>query len=113
MNNIEEKIKIIDEITTKHPSYGVDKGWSEYTGGMKDSGGWFFREMLDVPADELKAFLGNIIAEENKPSPQYTDEEIKDMKIIHEYPNGYITEYGKKKMEAIFHKLESKFFLGK
>jgi len=52
----EEKIMLIDKICTLHPSLGVDKRWSEYTGGMKDSGDWYFRKMLDVPIEELQEF---------------------------------------------------------
>lgn len=51
-----EKITLIDKICTLHPSLGVDKRWSEYTGGMKDSGKWYFRKMLDVPIEELQEF---------------------------------------------------------
>ena len=64
---MEEKIRIIDEIIKRHPSYGVDKGWSCYTGGMKDSGDWYFRKMLDVPIEELQLFLDKLIKAENKP----------------------------------------------
>jgi len=64
------KIKLIDKICTKHPSYGVDKGWSEYVGGMKDTGQWFFRKMFRIPEEELQSFLDDIIAEENKPRRQ-------------------------------------------
>lgn len=52
----EDKIALIDKICKLHPSLGVDKGWSEYTGGMKDSGEWYFRRMLDVPISELGGF---------------------------------------------------------
>lgn len=52
----EDKIALIDKICRLHPSLGVDKGWSDYTGGMKDSGEWHFRQMLDVPIEELQEF---------------------------------------------------------
>jgi len=52
-----KKIKIIDEIVKIHPSVGIDRGWSWYRGGMGEDGGWHFRHMLDVPVEELKAFL--------------------------------------------------------
>lgn len=58
---MEEKIKIIDEIIKRHPSYGVEKGWSWYTGGMKDTGEWHYRKMLDVSIEELRLFLTNIV----------------------------------------------------
>lgn len=71
-----DKIKIIDEIVKRHPSYGVDKGWSEYTGGMKDSGIWFFRKMLDEPIDDLQSFLSWLIEQENKPKqPEVNQQE--------------------------------------
>lgn len=62
---MQDKIKIIDEIVKRHPSAGVDKGYSEYTGGMTDSGTWHFRKMLDVPIEELKSFLDKLIFDEN------------------------------------------------
>ena len=58
--NMQDKLKIIDEIVKFHPSLGVDKGWSHYTGGMKDSGDWYLRKMLDVSIEELKLFLDNV-----------------------------------------------------
>lgn len=63
---MEEKVKIIDEIVKRHPYYGVKKGWSWYTGGMKDTGEWYFRKMLDVPVSELQEFLDNTIKEEKE-----------------------------------------------
>lgn len=64
---MEEKVKTIDEIVKRHPSYGVDKGWSCYTGGMADTGDWYFRKMLDVPIEDLQAFLLDLIVQENRP----------------------------------------------
>jgi hypothetical protein len=61
---MEEKLKIIDKITAKHPGYGVDRGWSHYTGGMKDSGDWYVRLMLDASLDDLQAFWDDILAQE-------------------------------------------------
>lgn len=78
---IEEKIKIIDEIVKRHPAYGVDKGWSCYTGGMKDSGDWYFRKMLDAPIEELKSFLDGLVEEENKPQAKrtFTEKELRNL----------------------------------
>lgn len=58
---MEDKIKIIDQIIQFHPSLGVDKEWSEYTGGMKDSGQWFFRKMLNESIESLQSFLQSIM----------------------------------------------------
>ena len=57
---MEDKIKVIDEIVTHHPWCGVDKGWSTYTGGMTDSGHWFYQKMVGVPIQELSEFLNNL-----------------------------------------------------
>jgi hypothetical protein len=85
---MENKIKIIDAICTRHPAYGVEKGWSEYVGGMHDTGQWFFRKMLDFPESELQAFLDDIITQENKHPKILTEQENIDQKTIHHLPNG-------------------------
>jgi|6_EtaG_2_1085325.scaffolds.fasta_scaffold35808_3 hypothetical protein len=64
---MKKKLKIIDEICKRHPASGVEKGWSEYTGGMKDTGSWFVRKMLDCSKKELQEFLDKKIEEESKP----------------------------------------------
>ena len=113
---MEEKLKIIDAICTRHPSYGVEKGWSKYVGGMADTGEWFVRKMLDVPSDELQTFLDGIIAEENKPVIPLTPEEERDSKIIHSCPNqngAWMTEYQRKKMKELHDKFERKMLFGK
>ena len=111
---MENKIKIIDAICERHPSYGVEKGWSEYTGGMKDTGQWFFRKLLNCTEEELQSFLDNIIVEENKPIIPLTEQEQFDCKIIHELQNGsYITEYMRKKIEKKNNEIELRFLLGK
>ncbi len=98
---MKKKIKIIDEICKRHPSNGVKKGWSYYVGGMKDSGDWYFRKMLDVPTKELQDFLNSLIEEENKPEPIYTEQELADMKIYHKMPGGgFINEYSRKILES-------------
>lgn len=112
---MENKIKIIDAIVERHPSYGVDKGWSHYTGGMMDSGDWYFRKMLNVPIEELQLFLDNLIAQEiaekSKTQKGYTQEELADMKIIKQTPNGgYASEYEIKKMKIFLKELQRKIF---
>ncbi len=82
MDSLEDKIKIIDSICERHPAYGVDKGWSWYQGGMRDTGAWYFRKMLDVEYSKLNAFLEDIIKQENAPKEVLTEQEEKDSKII-------------------------------
>lgn len=99
---MEEKIRIIDEIVKKHPSIGVEKGWSHYTGGMKDSGAWYFRKMLDVDLDELKSFLKEISVKGSGYTKIYTEQEKADMKIIHKlHGGGFESEYHRKALKKL------------
>ena len=109
------KLKIIDAICTRHPSLGVEKGWSTYTGGMADTGEWFVRKMLDVPSAELQTFLDGLIAKENLPVIPLTPEEERDSKIIHHLPNGrgFITELERKRVVEFYKKHERKLLFGK
>jgi len=119
---MEEKVKIIDEITLRHPSLGVDKGWSYYVGGMRDSGGWYFRKMLDVPIEELQSFLNQIIvdeetgiqkaAEEKKRIAGLSPEEKKyETELIS--INGFITtRKGYDDIEKHIKEMERKMFFG-
>jgi hypothetical protein len=84
---MKKKIKIIDEICKRHPSYGVKKGWSEYTGGMKDSGCWYFRKMLDCSVNELQEFLDRIVANEKECEAQI-GETLGGEKNMTRLPNG-------------------------
>lgn len=97
------RLEIIDLICQRHPSYGVEKGWAEYTGGMKDSGQWFVRKMLDVPDEQLLAFLEELITIEKRPPRLYTDEERADMQIKHEVvvdgKTYWYSEFERKEME--------------
>lgn len=114
---MEDKIRLIDEIVKRHPSYGVDKGWSYYVGGMKDTGDWYFRKMLDIPIEELQAFLDSIITDENTPKIELTPEELADSKIIIEYDiNGirhFSNLYNKKKMDEFVTQQVRKMLFGK
>ena len=106
---MENKIKLIDVIVSKHPSYGVEKGWSEYTGGMTDSGHWYYRKMLDVPIKELQVFLDTIIEDEKPKSIiPLTEQELIDSKIMH-YNNGcYYNELFRKRIIAMQKEIEYK-----
>lgn len=72
---MEEKILIIDEICKFHPSLGVKNGWSDYTGGMMDSGSWHFRKMIDVSIVDLKSFLQSLIGAEKQNKINHHKEE--------------------------------------
>lgn len=107
---MEDKIKIIDEIVKRHPAYGLEKGWSYYIGGMRDSGDWCFRKMIDVPLNELQDFLNHIIEDENKPEIKLTQQEIADSKIIYKTGiNGWETRLFRKQREEFDQNIEAKW----
>lgn len=93
--NMQDKLKIIDEIVKLHPSLGVDKGWSHYTGGMKDSGDWYLRKMLDVPIEELKLFLDNV-NQKNTTFENTEKDDVLEIKI-----NGVNFKMKKSEQEAL------------
>ena len=45
---MKKKIELIKKITGFHPTYGTDLGWSTYTGGMTDTGRWFWEVLVDI-----------------------------------------------------------------
>ena len=97
---LEDKIKIIDLICQRHPSCGVDKGWSEYTGGMKDSGQWFFRKMLDAPEQDLVDFHYRLVEDESKPIVELSEEDKRKSKVILSNGHGgWYSQLGKEQME--------------
>jgi len=52
-----DRLQLIDRCRKIHPSAGVDKGWSYYTGGMKDSGDWYYEKLRHAPLEEIEAFV--------------------------------------------------------
>lgn len=48
-NMVKDEKLLVDELIKKigkiHPSYGVDKKYSYYTGGMKDDGDWYYEKL--------------------------------------------------------------------
>ncbi len=109
---MEAKLKIIDAICTRHPAYGVDAGFAEYTGGMEDTGQWFVRKMLDVPQDHLQFFLDRIIEQENRIQTPFTEQELADQKIIVQVGSSFTTEYTRKQMEKFTTEKEMKILFG-
>ena len=100
---MKKKIKIIDAICERHPSLGIERGWSEYVGGMADTGRWFFRIMLDVPIEELQSFLDGIIAEENKPI-----ECQPSSGVIHIYKDSWVSQEEQEMFKKMFDDLDKK-----
>ena len=86
---MEEKIALIDQICTLHPAQGVKVGWSTYTGGMMDTGRWYFRKMLDIPIEELQAFW----EEKSKPYVPELDPIAKELKDKNLTPREFEKEY--------------------
>ena len=111
---MEEKIKIIDQIVSRHPGWGTEKGWSWYIGGMSDTGDWYYRKMLDVSIEELQAFLDYIIECENQPEKVYTEQEIIDRKTFLKVGDqGFLSEYQHKLHNEFMEDFERKILFGK
>lgn len=60
------KAQIIDQITDFHPAYGVELGWSWYTGGMKDTGDWYIDKLAETPIEELIGKLNQWVKEKEE-----------------------------------------------
>lgn len=50
-------------------------GYSYYTGGFVDSGGWYVDKLEALSIDELESFLANIVFEKNRPIPELSEED--------------------------------------
>lgn len=78
-----DKLELIDLITNFHPAsdVGIKKGWSYYVGGMKDSGDWYYKKLMQAPIEVLEQLLSEL-KEEWKPKDPviYTQEEQEQMK---------------------------------
>lgn len=99
MSFLEEKVLVINKIANFHPASGVDKGWSWYVGGMRDTGDWYKDKMYSVPIEELQLFLNELEEAERNYVPP-----VPDNSPIIVMPNGnWITEKEKEIAEE-FHK---------
>lgn len=76
---MEDKLDLIDELVKYHPAYGVSLGWSEYVGGMADTGRWFYEKLVRVPKWQIVSLLKTIHKEQ---SEQPTNIGINDSGII-------------------------------
>lgn len=122
MSAVDERYHIVKEIIKRHPAMGVERGWSWYIGGMRDTGAWYVDKMLEVPAFELQAFLTAIVTEENKPPRPHTEEELADMKKFITIESidkngkssfmGVISEYQRKQIEQWGNEIGRKYWFG-
>lgn len=80
MGQAEDKTGLIKKITNFHPAYepGRKRGWSWYVGGMKDTGEWDFRKLMDATDMELNDCLCELQEMENTPARLLIDEEYQD-----------------------------------
>lgn len=109
------KKQLIDKIKSYHPASeaGRKRGWSEYTGGMKDSGSWDSYKLFTATVAELKQCLSELI-EEHKPVPPRVltpEEEIQSKNIV-KFEGGFASELFLNDMSKFFTDMETKLFLG-
>lgn len=111
---MEEKINIIQHIVEFHPACGTKMGWSTYTGGMADTGYWYWEKMVKVENETLKSFLDELIAERDKPAVIPSEEEIEKSKILIRNAYGVITtQWQKEQIEKYYKEQEYKAMFGK
>ena len=106
------KEEIIKEIIKRHPALGVDKNFSEYTGGMKDSGRWFVDVMtFDIPKEELREFL-DIIEKGEKEHIEVINTKDESMLCFEHLETGHKSWVKKSEFEAyeLFMQQRSAFF---
>lgn len=111
---LEEKVKIIRKIQEFHPGHppGIDRGWSYYVGGMKDSGDWLTFKMFDAPDEEVEKCLKELIAIRDAPLPVYTEEEQRQRNNVRITKNGIITEYDDIQYEKLQAEFEQRLIWG-
>lgn len=106
-----DKIELIDLITDFHPDSeaGRKRGLCHYTGGMKDSGDWYYKKLLKLSGEELKV-LYDELKEEWKPKPQiqYSEQDKKDMATFTQTKSGIImSDYERKQWTEWFTNYET------
>lgn len=110
-----DKLELIKQITNYHPdsNAGKSRNWSYYTGGMADTGDWYFRKLIDANITELQSCLNDLIEEwKPRPEPVYTEEEQRQRSNIILSPsgNGWMTEYSLNEFKELANNFERDLF---
>lgn len=112
-----DKIELIKKIIEYHPASeaGLSRKWSHYTGGMTDTGDWYFRELLEASIEELSMCLEELKQGwKPRPQPIYTEEEKKQQSnVIFLSSDIWITEFGKNAIEKFGRDIENSLFYTK
>jgi hypothetical protein len=107
------KIQLIKKIVKYHPSSDVGKklGVCDYTGGMKDTGNWYWEKLVDLDFKTLKKLLEDLKIEW-KPSPPriYTLEEELKRKTFVVFGNTITNQLEKEEMIKFCQEQERKMF---
>lgn len=113
------KIDIIKKITSYHPGYGTDKGYSWYVGGMRDDGGWKWDVMVNVPEEELQKFLDYLIGQQKSVEEKYK-KNLEELEKISKLPEDEQALFFKKRQEdhanelkIFFQRMETHLMWGK
>jgi hypothetical protein len=116
MGQAEDKIGLIKKIIAFHPAYepGRKRGWSWYVGGMRDTGDWDFRKLMDATEAELNQCLQELEEIENTPARVLTDEEYKDQNtVVMVAPGIWSNMYQVKLMQKLMVERENAMLWGK
>lgn len=71
----QEKIDVVKQIIKYHPGYGVERGYSWYVGGMKDTGEWKVETLFSARLVELEIFLNELLEIDRKVEEQRKEQE--------------------------------------
>jgi hypothetical protein len=109
MSLFEEKVVLVNKIIRFHPASGVDKGWSWYVGGMRDTGDWYQDKLYVAPIKDLYLFLNELEEGERNYVPP-----VPDNSPIIMGPNGiWMTEKTKENIAEFNRKTVNRILFGK
>lgn len=74
------KLELIKQITDHHPALGSHLNLSWYVGGMRDSGDWYYRKLMDMEEDALQKVLAELQATAPQQDIRSLDEQIRSEK---------------------------------
>lgn len=73
--------RVIDAIMEFHPGYGTEKGYSWYTGGMKDTGAWYLDKLIEEDVKVLEFLLKELQESERQSQRDREEQEMLRIQI--------------------------------
>ena len=96
-----DKARVIDQVMELHPAYGIEKGWSWYVGGMRDSGEWQLDKLIQADWKELEEFLEYHITKDKETDRKHQEWREKWSKMTTEERRQWQIDNWNKEQEAL------------